>query len=216
MSVAWILDSSAVLLAWCLVAAACVAVVVADLRRNNPQLGGLMKAVWVLTVAYSGPLGLAGYFWSGRRQIGRDSLARRAFRSVAHCYSGCGAGEIAGVYIAAGLFSLGNTGIAVISFTLAYAAGFALTVGPLVQDGVALPRAVRDAFYSDTARITVMEVVAIGVDLWLGGGARMGEARFWSSLIVSLSAGLAAAYPVNVVLVALGVKEGMHSPTHAH
>jgi len=210
------LDSGPLLTAWCLLAAACAAAVIVDLQRNNQQLGGLMKAVWILTTVYSGPIGLAGYYWSGRRQISGDSLARRAFRSVAHCYSGCGAGEVAGVFIAAGLLGLGSAWIAFITFVLAYVAGFALTVGPLVQDGVALPRALRDAFYSDTASITVMEVVAIGVDMWLGGGSRLGEVRFWSALIISLSMGLAAAYPVNVVLVALGVKEGMHSPTHTH
>jgi len=57
-----------------------------------------------------------------------------------------------------------------------------------------------------------MELVAIGVDLWLAGNATIGEPLFWSSLVVSLTAGLVAAYPVNVLLIALGVKEGMHSP----
>ena len=57
-----------------------------------------------------------------------------------------------------------------------------------------------------------MEVVAIGVDLWLSAGAGLGDVLFWSSLVVSLSLGLIAAWPVNVALVALGVKEGMHDP----
>ena len=39
----------------------------------------------------------------------------------------------------------------------------------------------------------------------------MGEALFRSSL-VSLTAGLIAAYPVEVLLVRFGVKEGMHDP----
>jgi hypothetical protein len=48
----------------------------------------------------------------------------------------------------------------------------------------------------------------------------MSDPIFWSSLVVSLTAGLAAAYPVNVLLIRFGVKEGMHSPremaTHAN
>jgi hypothetical protein len=91
-------------------------------------------------------------------------------------------------------------------------AGFALTVGPLMQEGVDFGEAMRDAFYSETASITVMEIVAITVDLLLAGKATMAQPIFWASLIVSLTAGLAAAYPVNVLLVHFGVKEGMHDP----
>jgi hypothetical protein len=58
-----------------------------------------------------------------------------------------------------------------------------------------------------------MEIVAIGVDLWLAKDATIGEPLFWASLGVSLTAGLVAAYPVNVLLVHLGVKEGMMNPT---
>ena len=43
----------------------------------------------------------------------------------------------------------------------------------------------------------------------------MGDAIFWSSLIVSLTAGLVAAYPVNVLLIRFGVKEGMMDPREA-
>ena len=68
-----------------------------------------------------------------------------------------------------------------------------------------------DAFLAETPSITVMEVTAIGVSLWLAQGAGMGEAAFWSSLIVSLSAGLIVAYPVNVLLIRWGVKEGQLS-----
>lgn len=200
------------LVVWGVLVAVSLAVVVRDLARNNPHIGGLMKCVWILTVLYSGPLGLWIYFYSGRAQIARDSLWRRGFRSVAHCYSGCGGGEIAGIFITVGLLSLGNWWVAGSTFALAYVAGFALTVGPLMQEGVRFRRALWDAFYSETASITVMEVVAIGTDLWLSRGAGMGDALFWSSLVFSLSVGLVAAYPVNVILIQLGVKSGMHSP----
>jgi hypothetical protein len=98
--------------------------------------------------------------------------------------------------------------------------GYALTVGPLMQEGVAFPAAMRDAFLAETPSITVMELVAIGVDLVLAGRASIGEPVFWSSLIISLSLGLFAAYPVNVLLIRFGVKEGMMDPResggHAH
>jgi hypothetical protein len=80
-------------------------------------------------------------------------------------------------------------------------------------------RAIRDAVISETPSIFVMEVVAIGVDLWLAGEAGPAQALFWSSLVVSLTCGLIAAYPVNVLLIHYGIKEGMMDPRnteHAH
>ena len=200
------------LVVWGLLVALSLGMLLNDLVRKNPEIHGLMKWVWIFTVLYSGPLGLAVYFYSGRKQIARDSLWRRGFRSVAHCYSGCGLGEIVGLIITVGILSLGTWWVASITFALAYSAGFALTVGPLVQEGVGFKQAIWDAVYSETASITVMEVVAISVDLWLSGQAGMGDAIFWSSMVFSLSMGLLAAYPVNVLLIKLGVKEGMHSP----
>ncbi|MBK5969123.1 MULTISPECIES: DUF4396 domain-containing protein [Thiorhodovibrio] len=209
-----------ILTAWLLLAGASLVTLAVDLRRANPEIAGLMQWVWLLTVAYSGPLGLALYYWSGRKQIPRDDLWRRACRSTAHCYSGCGGGEIAGVLIAAGLLSLGNLWVAGLSFLLAYVAGFALTAGPLIQEGVATRQALRDAFITESASITVMEITAISVDLALAGKATIAEPLFWNSLIISLSLGFAAAYPVNALLIRLGVKQGMHDPramaAHAH
>ena len=114
--------------------------------------------------------------------------------------------------ITVGMLSLTTWWVAGVTFVLAYAFGYALTVGPLMQDGVPLKTALWDAFASETASITMMEVVAIGSDIWLSKGASMDQVLFWTSMAVSLSLGLLAAYPVNVLLIRFGVKEGMHSP----
>jgi hypothetical protein len=204
------------LVVWVAVMLPSLAVLLHDLRCNNAHLMALMKVVWFFTVLYSGTLGLAIYWFTGRKEIAADSLWRRSFRSVAHCYSGCGMGEIAGVFIAAGLLSLGNLAIAGITFVLAYIAGYALTVGPLVQDGVPFRTAMRDAFISETPSIAVMEIVAIGVDLFMARKATIAEPLFWSSLIISLTIGLIAAYPVNVLLLHFGIKEGMMDPRNTH
>lgn len=204
---------------WAAVMLPSVAWVSHDLRTRNAHLMSLMKVVWVFTVIYSGPLGLLIYRATGRKEIPADGLWRRAFRSVAHCYSGCGMGEIVGLLLAVGVLALGPVWTALITFTFAYLAGFALTVGPLVQEGVGWARAIKDAAISETPSIFVMEVVAIGVDLWLAGDAGPADALFWSSLVVSLSCGLVAAYPVNVLLIRYGIKEGMMDPRdtgHAH
>ncbi len=125
-------------------------------------------------------------------------------------------GEIVGVIIAVGVLSFGNVGISVTTFILAYVAGYALTVGPLVQDGVAFHTAMWDAVVSETPSIAVMEFTAIGADLFIGGSSGMSDPLFWSALIVSLTLGLVAAYPVNVLLIHFGIKEGMMDPRETH
>lgn len=209
-----------VLSGWLLLVAISLTLLVRDFRLHNRQIDSLMKVVWFMTVVYSGPIGLWLYHASGRRQIRRDSIWRKGVRSVAHCYSGCGAGEITGVFIAAGLLSLDNTAIAITTFGFAYVFGYAMTFGPLVQAGVPVRRALIDTFYADTLTIAAMEITAISLDLWLAANATMAEPLFWGSLILSLSIGLVAAYPVNLLLIYFGVKEGMGNPrdttTHSH
>ncbi|MFB6133526.1 MAG: DUF4396 domain-containing protein [Halanaeroarchaeum sp.] len=207
-----ILTNPLVLGAWSVLVAISLAVLLYDLSANNRAIAPLMKFVWVLTVLYSGPIGLAIYAYSGRRQIAHDSFWRQGFRSVAHCYSGCGAGEVVGITLAAGVLALTQNPVIIITFTFAYVFGYAMTVGPLMQEGVGVREALLDAFWSETPSITVMEIVAIGTDVWLAGEAHMGDVLFWSGLIFSLSLGLAAAYPVNLYLIHRGVKEGMQNP----
>ena len=207
-----ILSDPVIVGAWALVVLACVCVLWWDLRSNNEPLGSMMKAVWTLVVAYSGPFGLAVYWYTGRTQIAHDSLWRRGFRSTAHCYSGCGAGEIVGITLAQGILALTVGWVAAITFGFAYLFGYALTIGPLMQDGVGFREATWDALLSETPSITVMEIFAIGTDLLLAADAHMGEILFWSALAFSLSIGFLVAWPVNVLLVEFGVKEGMSNP----
>lgn len=215
MTVRDIVSSPWFLAAWAALMLPSLALLVRDLQTKNAHIMTLMKAVWVLTVTYSGPLGLLIYWYTGRKEIPDDGLWRRAFRSVAHCYSGCGLGEIAGVVIAAGLFGWSNLGIGLLTFTLAYLTGFGLTLGPLMQDGVPFRQAFTDTLVAETPSIAVMEATAIGIDLLLAGSATIGHVLFWSSLIVSLTCGLIAAYPVNWLLIRHGVKEGMMDPRRA-
>lgn len=169
------LSDPRILGAWVVLVVAALAVLWWDLRRTSDGIGSLMRFVWTLTVVYSGPLGLAVYWYAGRTGIPHDSLWRRGCRSTAHCYSGCGAGEIVGITLAQGILALATASVAAVTFGFAYLFGFGLTVGPLVQDGEALGTAVVDALYSETPSITVMEVTAIGADLLLAREATMGD-----------------------------------------
>jgi hypothetical protein len=207
-----VLSDSRTLAVWGVVVLLSLAVYVWDVRERNQALPSLMKGVWGLVVAYSGPFGLLVYWFSGRTQISRDSQVRRGLRSTAHCYSGCGAGEVVGIVTAQAILGLAVGWVAAITFGFAYLFGFGLTVGPLMQEGVGLREALLDAVYSETPSITVMEVVAIGSDLLLASEAHVGDVLFWMALALSLSLGFLAAFPVNLALVHLGVKEGMQNP----
>jgi hypothetical protein len=198
---------------WALLVVASVGTLWWDIRNNNQALPSMMKGVWSLVVLYSGPFGLAIYWYSGRTQISNDSLWRRGCRSTAHCYSGCGAGEVLGFALLAGLLALQSTLlVATGTFALAYTFGYALTVGPLMQEGVGFGEAMLDALYSETPSITVMEIVAIGTDLLIASQAHISDLLFWGALIFSLSVGFIAAFPINATLVYFGVKEGMKNP----
>lgn len=85
-------------------------------------------------------------------------------------------------------------------------------MGPLLQEGESFGQAIKDALYSETASITVMEITAIGLDIWLAGEAHFTDVLFWSSLVFSLTMGLIVAYPVNLLLIRFDVKEGMMNP----
>ncbi|ELZ68900.1 hypothetical protein C457_10831 [Haloferax prahovense DSM 18310] len=184
-----------------------------DIRTRNQELPSMMKGVWALVVLYSGPFGLAVYWYSGRTQISNDSLWRRGFRSTAHCYSGCGAGEVTGFALLAGILALQSTlAVTAGTFALAYTFGYALTVGPLMQEGVGFREAMLDALYSETPSITIMEVTAIGTDLLIASQAHITDLLFWGALAFSLSVGFVFAFPVNATLVYFGVKEGMKNP----
>ena len=183
-----------------------------DLRKRNQNLPSLMKFVWSLVVAYSGPLGLGVYWFAGRTQLESDSLWKKGFRSDSHCYSGCGMGEVIGITSATIILSFSTFWVTVVTFGLAYVFGWSLTVGPLMQEGVGFGEAVKDAFYSETPSITIMEIAAIGTDLLLAGGAGWTSPLFWTALFFSLTIGFVAAYPVNVALIVAGVKEGMGDP----
>jgi hypothetical protein len=183
-----------------------------DIRKRNQVLPSMMKFVWTLSVLYSGPIGLAIYWWSGRTQISHDSFWRRGSRSTSHCYSGCGAGEIVGITLAQGVLAFNTLWVVLITFGFAYLFGYALNIGPLMQEGASFREATTDAFLSETPSITVMEIAAIGTDLVLAGTAGMGSILFWMAMAFSLSVGFIAAYPVNAGLITLGVKEGMMNP----
>jgi hypothetical protein len=208
------LTNPVVVTIWVVLVVASLATLAWDIRTNNVKMVSLMKFVWGLTVFFSGPIALAAYWYSGRSQISHDSFWRGGWRSTAHCFSGCGIGEVVGILLFSTVFAfMGTAALALGTFVLAYLGGTVLNVGPLMQEGVGFREAIVDTFYSETTSITVMEVAAIGTDLLVAGEAGITSLLFWMGMALSLSVGFLVSYPVNVLLVSRGVKGGMQDPT---
>jgi Domain of unknown function (DUF4396) len=142
------------------------------------------------------------------------SLNRLAFTATTHCLTGCAIGEVLGMVLGAA-FHWSNSATIVASVVLAFLFGYGLTVRPLLASGLTTPVVLKLAFASDTASITIMEIVDNALMLLIPGAmdAALDSVRFWGSLAFSLLVAGVAAFPVNRWLIARG--RG-HAVVHAH
>jgi hypothetical protein len=133
------------------------------------------------------------------------SLNHTAFQATAHCLTGCAIGEVLGMVIGTAL-GLSNLTTIILAVVLAFFFGYALTLIPLVRANLAWGPALGLAFASDTASITIMEIVDNAIMLVIPGAmdAGLDSALFWGSLAVSLVIAGIAAFPVNRWLIARG------------
>jgi Cu+-exporting ATPase len=133
------------------------------------------------------------------------ALTNVAVSATLHCLTGCAIGEITGLAIGTAL-GFSDLGTVVISISLAFLFGYALTSLPLLRSGLALPAVIPIAFASDTFSIATMEVIDTLVILAVPGAmaAGLGTLLFWGSLAFALSLAFVAAVPVNRFLIARG------------
>ena len=145
------------------------------------------------------------------------SLNRLAFAARVHCLTGCAIGEVLGMVIGTAL-SWRNLATVVLSVVLAFFFGYALTVRPLLQAGIATGTVLRLAFASDTASIAIMEVVDNALMLVIPGAmqAPLDSGLFWWSLVLSLLLAASAAFPVNRWLISRGRGHAVVHQYHGH
>lgn len=134
------------------------------------------------------------------------SLNQTAFHATVHCLTGCAIGEVLGMVIgtAAGFSNLATV---VLSVMLAFFFGYALTLIPLLRAKIAFATALGLAFASDTASITIMEIVDNAIMLVIPGAMDAGltSPLFWGSLAFSLIVAGFAAFPLNRWLIGRGM-----------
>lgn len=143
-----------------------------------------------------------------------SSLNALAWSATLHCLTGCAIGEVLGMVIGTAL-GWGNLETIALAVVLAFLFGYALTVRPLLRDGMGMRQAARLALAADTASITVMEIVDNVIMLVIPGAmdAGLDSLMFWGSLAFALAVAAVAAFPVNRWLIARG--RG-HAVVHAH
>jgi hypothetical protein len=153
----------------------------------------------------------------GHNESTRASLNRAAVSATLHCLTGCAIGEVLGMIIATAL-GWGNAASIALAIVLAFIFGYSLTVGPVLRAGVPVRRALPLAFASDTASITVMEIVDNAFILVVPGAiaAGLSDALFWWSLAVSLAIAFVFALPLNRWLIARGKGHAVVHAYHAH
>jgi uncharacterized protein DUF4396 len=128
-----------------------------------------------------------------------------AAQATLHCLTGCAAGEVLGMVVgtAAGLHDVATV---ILSVTLAFAFGYALTVRGVLRAGVGLRQALAVALAADTVSIAVMELLDNAVMLTVPGAMDAGpdSILFWGTLAGALAVAFAVTTPLNRVMIGRG------------
>ena len=111
----------------------------------------------------------------------------------------------------------GDAASIALSVVLAFAFGYALTLGPVLRAGVPPRKAAGLALASDTVSIGVMEVVDNAFVLLVPGAmeAELGDGLFWWSLAVGLAIAFVITVPVNRWLISRGRGHAVMHELHA-
>ena len=191
-----------------------------DAFTKNPEMT-VMKWGWILVTLYTGPVGLALYILSckeptpGTHEDFVRPLWKQGLGSTTHCL----AGDATGVIIAATITALIGSPMG-IDFITEYFFGFLFGLlifqALFMRDmmGGSYVKAVRSSFIPEwtsmnmvmAGMIPTMAVLMMGSDMramWPG------EPLYWGVMSLAVIVGGAIAYPVNVWLVAKGLKHGM-------
>lgn len=141
-----------------------------------------------------------------------------ALMATIHCLIGCSIGEVAGMMLGTH-YGWANSTTVIVSISLAFLTGYALSVLPLVRNNIPLKRALKLVLAADTLSILTMEVVNNSIMLAIPGAmdAHLLSLMFWIPMTISLLVAGAVAYPVNAWLLSRGQGHAItHHAAHGH
>ena len=130
-----------------------------------------------------------------------------AASATLHCLLGCGIGEVVGVVIGTALL-LSNVATIVLAVTLGFVFGFGLGLIPLLRARFRFKDAIRQVLIAEGLSIAVMETAEVLVEVYTPGvmDAGLTSGLFWGGMLLALTAGFIAAFPVNYILVGRGIR----------
>lgn len=206
--------------AWLAIALLSAGYVAVDQFRNNPE-APVMKWGFVLVTLYMGPIGLLLYVMAdkepapGTHEQFVKPLWKQGVGSTVHCV----AGDATGIILAA-------AGTALLGFPMAidivveYVAGFLL--GLFIFQAFFMRRIMGGSYWENVRRSFMPEFLSMNmmmagmapvmIFLMMGRDMRAmwpGEPLFWFVMSLGVVAGFFVAYPINVWLVARGMKHGL-------
>ena len=205
---------------WLAIAILSAIYVAFDQFQNNPE-APVMKWGFVLVTLYMGPIGLLLYVmadkepFAGTHERFIQPLWKQGVGSTVHCV----AGDATGIILAAVVTAL--LGFPMwIDVIVEYVFGFLL--GLLVFQSFFM-RAIMGGSYSENVRRSFMPellsmnmmmagMAPVMILLMMGRDMRAmwpGEALFWFVMSLGVTFGFAIAYPINLWLVAKGMKHGL-------
>lgn len=140
-------------------------------------------------------------------QAKEPSQAKLAFSATLHCLLGCGIGEVIGVVIGTALL-MTTVNTLILAVGLGFVFGFMLGIIPLLKAGFDLKRAFNTVLIAEGLSIAVMEATEVLVEVYTPGVMEAGLTSwiFWAGMLLAMTAGFIAAYPVNYYLVGKGIR----------
>jgi Domain of unknown function (DUF4396) len=212
-----LLDRAAI--AWFVLTAISVLYVAYDAFRRTPEMV-VMKWGWLLVTLYTGPVGAAVYVLScqepspGAHEAFVKPLWKQALGSTIHCM----AGDATGVIVAAAItatFGLPMGIDSAIEYAFGFAFGLLIFQALFMRDmlGGSYLAAVRKSILPEWLSMNGVMAGMIPVMIVLMtrnmGAMDPRSVRFWAIMSLATLVGSVIAYPVNVYLVAIGLKHGM-------
>jgi hypothetical protein len=209
-----------VVYAWLIIAVLSAAYVAYDQFRNNPE-APVMKWGFVLVTLYMGPVGLLLYVMAdkeptpGTHEHFVMPLWKQGVGSTVHCI----AGDATGIILAAAATALLGFPMwidVIVEYVFGFLLGLLIFQALFMRDmmGGSYGENVRRSFLPELLSMNMMMAGMAPVMIFLMMGRDMRamwptEPLFWFVMSLGITVGFMIAYPVNVWLVAKGMKHGL-------
>lgn len=216
---------------WLTIAVLSAVYVAYDQFRFNPE-ATVMKWGFVLVTLYMGPVGLLLYVMAdkepapGTHEHFVEPLWKQGVGSTVHCIAGDATGIIFAAVVTA-LIGFPMWVDVIVEYVFGFLVGLFIFQALFMRDmmGGSYGENVRRSFIPELLSMNMMMAGMAPVMIFLMMGRDMramwpGEPLFWFVMSLGVTVGFVIAYPINVWLVAKGMKHGLmtvrQESAHAH